>query len=77
MCQSGAYSVPANVSRDNILNRILHIGLDILFALLAFQPTYYLHFWHLYVGPLQVVQPTGMKYYPAPNVPADVYVGPL
>jgi len=31
----------------------------------------------IYVGPLQVVQPTGMKYYPTPNVPADVYVGPL
>src|SRR5882724_209041 len=40
MCQSGAYSVPANVSRDNILNCILHIGPDILCALVACQLTY-------------------------------------
>ena len=29
------------------------------------------------MGPLHVVQPIGMKYYPAPGIPADVYVGPL
>ena len=40
MCQSGAYSVPANVSQDNILNHILHIFPDILCALLACRPTY-------------------------------------
>jgi len=41
---------------------------DVLFVLLAFQP-------NIYVGPLQVVQLTGMKYYPTPSMPADVYVG--